>query len=101
MNSNTLQRLKHDTTRQVVISTRGELLPIKEHRGWKYINYEGQKIGLNKIPIKPTYTDPVFEYVFGGGAQQYPCPAMDYWIARYRMKQKITPQQFKTKYNIN
>lgn len=98
MNNNTLQHLKHDTTRQLVETTRGELLPIKEHRGWKYVNYEGQKIGLNKIPIKPTETEPVFDYVFGGGSKQYPCPAMDYWILRHRLKRPITPQQYKQQY---
>ena len=49
MNNNYIQELKHDTTRQVVITHVGNELPIKEHNGWKYVNYNGTKIGLSKI----------------------------------------------------
>ena len=46
MNNNYLHELKHDTTRQVVIDMRMVEVPIKEHNGWKYVNYNGTKIGL-------------------------------------------------------
>lgn len=96
---NDLQNLKHDTTRGCVINTRGEQLKVKQHRGWKYINYNGTKIGLAKIPIQqPASDDPVFYYVFNGGSVTHPCPAMDYWIMRWRMKRKISIQQFKQQY---
>lgn len=96
---NYLQELKHDTTRGIVISTRMGELPIKEHRGWKYINYCGTKIGLARISVlQPPDDDPVFDYVFGGGSVEYPCPAMDYWIMRWRMKRKITTEQYKRKF---
>jgi hypothetical protein len=95
-----LQELIYDTTRQIVTTTRGVKVPIKEHRGWRYINYEGSKIGLNKLPIKPTNCDPVFDYWFGGGFQNYPCTAMDYWIYRHRLLNRITTKQYAEKFNV-
>ena len=96
MNNNSLQCLVYDTTRGIVLTTRGEEVQVKEHRGWKYVNYDGRKIGLSKIPVRAEDSeDPVFDYVFKGGYEKYPCPAMDYWIYRHRMGRKITPAQYK------
>jgi len=92
VDNNDLSKLKFDTTRQIVTTTRGELLPIKDHRGWKYVNYEGRKIGLSKISA--IQNDPVFEYVFGYGHRDNPFIAMDYWILRHRLKRKVTPQEY-------
>lgn len=66
MNTNYLNELKHDTTRQVVTTTRGNVLPIKEHNGWKYVNYNGSKIGLSKILILKEETSE-FNYIFNYG----------------------------------
>lgn len=52
-----------------------------------------------KITVKRVGIDCVFDYVFGGGSVDYPCPAMGYWIIRYRMKRKISIQQFKDQFN--
>ena len=61
-----MQELKHDTTRQVVIDMRGNVLPIKEHNGWKYINYNSTKLGLSKIPILKEESEE-FKYIFEYG----------------------------------
>ena len=66
MDSNYLNELKHDTTRQVVTTTRGNVLPIKEHNGWKYVNYNGTKIGLSNIPILKEESEE-FKYIFEYG----------------------------------
>ena len=66
MNNNYIQELKHDTTRQVVIDMRGNVLPIKEHKGWKYINYNSTKLGLSKIPILKEESEE-FKYIFEYG----------------------------------
>lgn len=41
---------------------------------------------LYKIDNRVYLGDCVFYYVFGGGFQSHPCPAMEYWI--YRIKTK-------------
>ena len=53
-----------------------------------------------KITVKRVESDYVFDYVFGYGSVDYPCPAMDYWIMRWRMKRKISIEQFKKQQNI-
>lgn len=93
-----LQELKFDSTRGKVITTRGDELIVKEHRGWKYVNYNGKKIGISSLPELRITNDVVFEYVFGGLFIQFPCPAMDYWIMRHRMKRKISITDFKKNY---
>ncbi len=62
-----MQELKHDTTRQVVIDMRMVEVPIKEYKGWKYVNYNGTKIGLSNIQILKEETAEfkcIFEYGF-------------------------------------
>ncbi len=95
---NYLQDLKHDTIRGIIITTRGEQLQIKEHRGWKYVNYKGAKTGLTKIPLLQANEDVVFDYIFNGLFVTHPCPAMDYWILRWRMKRKISISQYKKQF---
>ena len=66
MNNNYLQELKHDTTRQIVITQVENELPIKEHKGWKYVNYNGTKIGLSNIQILKEESED-FKYIFEYG----------------------------------
>jgi phage pi2 protein 07 len=99
---NNLYELKHDTTRGIVITTRGEELPIKEHNGWRYVNYQGTKVGVSKLAVKH-YTnnnDPVDDYIFNGGFTTYPCPAMDYWIYRHRLLNRITDAAYAAKFGV-
>jgi len=42
-------------------------VPIKEYKGWKYVNYNGTKIGLSNIQILKEETAEfkcIFEYGF-------------------------------------
>jgi hypothetical protein len=100
---NNLHELKHDTTRGIVITTRGEELSIKEHNGWKYVNYQGAKVGLNKLTVKQNVNsnDPVYDYIFNDGFTTAPCPAMDYWIYRHRLLNRITAAAYAAKFGIN
>lgn len=98
MKNNAIQELSYCTTRQIVTTTRGEQLPIKQHNGWQYVNYKGTKIGLSKIAIKHEDDDFVHDYIFNYGHSQHPCHAINYLILRHRMKQKITPTQYKQQY---
>lgn len=54
-----------------------------------------------KITVKQVERDPVFDYIFKGGSVRFPCPAMDFWIYRHRMGNKITVREYKTKFNIS
>ena len=56
--------------------------------------------GRRKITVKELQTDCVFDYIFGGGSVTHPCHAMDYWIYRHRMGNKITVNQYKEKFNV-
>lgn len=74
----------------VVWTPHGMELPIKEHRGWKYVNYQDKKIGLAKIPHRiriRDFDDFQFCYIFEGWFFKYPCPAMDTLVSK-RIKQK-------------
>ncbi len=73
------------------------LLPIKEQRGRKYVHYAGNQINIKSIHIK-VVEDPVYNYIFNGGFRTHPCPAMQYWIVRHRLKKKISIDQFKKEY---
>jgi len=98
---NKIQGLKYDITRGKVITLRGEELEIKEHKQWKYVNYNGTKIGLSKIPtIAVIKDDYVGDYIFGGTFLEYPCPAMDYWIYRHRLGNKISVSDYKKKFKV-
>lgn len=98
---NYLQDLKYDSTRSKVVSTRMGDIEVKEHRGWRYINYNGTKIGLSKIPVMPQKCDDaVFDYIFCGGFTTHPCPAMDFFIYRHRLGNKITTLEYKKKFKI-
>jgi hypothetical protein len=96
MKNNYLHELIFDTTRQKVTTTRGIELEIKEHRGWKHVNYKGTKIGLSSIPEK--HDDFLLDYVFSFQFMRQPCPVLDYWIYRYRLGKKISPQEYADKF---
>ena len=97
---NIQEHLQVDFTRGIVVTTRGVEIPIKEHNGWKYINYKGTKLGVSKLPqYKAELDDPVVNYICDGGFKNFPCPAMDYWIIRHRLKKKISYAEFKLKYS--
>lgn len=72
---------------------------IQNDRGYKHIvvYIDGRR---TKITVKEREPNCVFDYIFGGGSVAYPCPAMDYWIYRFTMGKRITPADYKIKFNI-
>lgn len=99
-----MQNITTNTTRSIVTTTRGEVLPIKEHRGWRYINYNGRKIGVNTIPVLQKdgdSNDPLTDYVFKGWYTTHPCAAMEYFFYRYRVGHKVSANQYKSQFKIN
>ncbi len=66
MNNNYLQELSYDFTRNIVTSHVGNELTVKEHNGWKYVNYKGAKIGISKMSIFQEETEE-FNYIFNYG----------------------------------
>lgn len=85
------------------INYRGKSYRVQNVNGWAHIivttNGQRKRIGVSEIN-KPEETDCVFDYIFKGGFQNHPCPAMEYWIYRHRMGHKITTAQYKIKYNV-
>jgi len=72
---------------------------IQNDRGHLHIVvYENSR--RKKITVKQTERDYVFDYVFKGGSVSHPCPAMDYWIYRHRLGNKITTNQYKINYDV-
>lgn len=87
-----------DHTRQYMVDVHGKKYAIKKQRGRYYIQHsKGQLTVTEKVN---TYTDCVFDYVFGGGYVNYPCPAMEYWIYRHRMGNRISVSDYKVLFNV-
>lgn len=74
-------------------------IPVKEQRGKLYVNYKRRQINLKDIPVLPQpEKDPVFDYIFEGGFSKYPCIAMDYWIYRWRLGNRISTKDYVLKF---
>lgn len=97
---NLLYKIKRQST-YIVHTSEGIRLPIKtrKDKNVSYVYFRRKQIYLSSIP-EIIEADPVFDYVFGGGFLSYPCPAMDYWILRWRMGRKITIAEFKLGNNL-
>jgi hypothetical protein len=98
MHTNSLQELKYDTTRQIVVSTRGDELPIKEHNGWRFVNYKGVKVGISKLAKKfsiNSFDDFMSEYITTDWHIMFPCIAMEYFIHRKISDKKISILEYK------
>lgn len=77
-------------------------LNVHNQRGRFFIKHNGRQTNIKDIPVLPEEEpDPVFNYIFKGGSVTHPCPAMDYWIYRHRMGNKISVSDYKTKFKIN
>jgi len=85
------------------ISYRGKNYRVQDANGWKHIivteNGNRRRIGVSEIN-KPDENDYVGNYIFGGGFTTHPCPAMDYWIYRHRLGNKISIADYIKKFNI-
>lgn len=75
-------------------------LNVHDQRGRLFIKHNGRQTNIKDVPVLPVEVDPVFDYVFLGGSVTHPCPAMDFWIYRHRMGNKITTNQYKINYNV-
>lgn len=85
----------YDRTRNVVI-VHGRLYTVKQQRNRYYIHADNRQITVSDIVNnKEDEDDLVFNYVFGGLFQDFPCPAVDYWIMRWRLKRKISVKEYK------
>lgn len=71
---------------------------VHNQRGRLFVCLGKKQIHLDNVPVLKEESDPVFDYVFGGGFQKFPCVAMDYWIERWRMGRKISVSDYKKKY---
>lgn len=72
---------------------------IQNDRGYRHIvvYVEGVR---KKIPVLETVNDWCFDYVFNGLYNRFPCPAIDYFIYRHRLGNRITPMDYKIKFRV-
>jgi hypothetical protein len=84
-----------------MVDGHGKEYKVRKHKGKEryYIQTATGQLTVTSLVQQPVH-DYVYEYIFNGGFKRSPCPAMDYWIYRYRLKNSITPQQYKIKFNI-
>jgi hypothetical protein len=93
-----LHELNIDYTRQYMVDVHGKKYPIKQQRGRYYIQHAtGQLTVTSKVN---EYTDWCFDYVFRGLGVRFPCPAIDYFIHRHRMGNRISAQDYKIKFGV-
>lgn len=76
-----LSELKLHHTRLYMVDVHGKEYSIKQQRGRFYIQHAQGQLTVTPA-LKQPITDPVFNYIFEGGFQTRPCPAMDYWITQ-------------------
>lgn len=92
---------KYNSSRNT-ISVHGLEFTVKKRKDKEcyYIHAGNRQIVVTDIVNREDEEpDPVFDYVFGDdGFELYPCPAMDYWIIRWRLKRKISIEEYKRKY---
>jgi len=75
-------------------------LNVHNQRGRYFIRWNGKQINIKEIPILPIEKDCVFEYILNGLSVTHPCIAMDYWIYRWRLGNKISIKDYKLKFNL-
>src|SRR5690348_15686983 len=92
-----LTNANYNRTRNTV-SLHGKEYTVKKQRGRYYIHAGNKQITVTDIVNKPRKTDYVFDYIFNGGSVNFPCPAMDYWVLRWRQKIKISISDYKKQY---
>lgn len=76
-------------------------LTVQNQRGRLFIKYRGKQVNIKDIPILPKVeNDWCFNYIFAGLSISYPCPAIDYFIYRHRLGNKIKESDYKIKFVI-
>ena len=88
------------------ISYRGKNYRVQDANGWKHIivteNGIKKRIGVNKVvaPKEEEKPDIVSKYIFGGLFETHPCTALEFWIYRHRLGNRISVQDYKEKFKI-
>lgn len=82
-----------------MVDGHGKEYPIRKHKGKEryYIQTSTGQITVTSL-VNEELNDCVYDYIFNGGFKTHKCPAMQYWILRYRMKKNISIEQFKKEY---
>jgi len=96
-----LHELHYNRSRQVMVHVHDK----REYKIIKHKNKERYYIQHSNGQLTVTekvneYSDWCFDYVFGGLSVDYPCPAIDYFIYRHRMGNRITITDYKKQFNI-
>lgn len=89
-----LTSAKYDSTRNL-IHVHGLEYTVKKQRGRYYIHSDNKQVTVTEVVFRKEIIDPVFDYIFCGGSATLPCPAMDYWIYRWRLGHKISISRYK------
>lgn len=80
---------------------------VQNANGWKHIivteNGIKQRIGVNKVNVSKEENKPdiVHQYIFGGLFETHPCPALEFWIYRHRMGNRISVYDYMVKFKVN
>ena len=96
-----LDDLKFDKSRSVMVDVHGgKEYKVIKHKGKEryYIQHAGGQLTVTSI-IKKEDEEVDYVFYYFSKFTQYPCPAMDFWIIRHRMKKKVTYQSFKVDYS--
>lgn len=96
-----LHHLTYHRSRSVMVDGHGKEYKVRKHKGKEryYIQVAEGQITVTSL-VNSEDRDCVFDYIFNGGFKNYPCPAMDYWIYRHRLKNLISVKDYKQKFKI-
>ncbi len=76
-------------------------LTVQNQRGRLFIKYHGKQVNIKDIPMLPKVeNDWCFNYIFGGLSVRYPCPAIDYFIYRHRLGNRVSAMDYKINFGI-
>lgn len=103
-------KIYYDDVSKVVFDANGKEYPIKEYNRSKCIHFNDKRIAISKLPKKiriRNFDDVVFNYVFNGWNQKYPCPAIEILVnkkinnekRKKRKKRQKRQTNFNQKYN--
>ena len=96
-----LHDLEYDSSRSVMVNVhdRREYKVIK-HKGKERYYIQHSKGQLTVTDKVKEITDWCFDYVFRGLGVKFPCPAIEYFIHRHRMGNRISAGDYKNKFKI-
>lgn len=96
-----LHDLYYDRSRSVMVHVHDKReYKVLKHKGKERYYIQHSKGQLTVTEKVNAYTDWCFDYIFGGLFQKFPCPAIEYFIHRHRMGNRIRPQAYKEKFKI-